>query len=97
MRKDNWCLFDVWATQNNKLDYGEFIHACAHKHVVPLPALEFASKVGVILCAQVAHPQIGAKDAYTLFISENPLAVTPSQIHPSAQEKCGGCGGGSIR
>ena len=100
MKKDNWQLFDVWATQHNKMDYAEFTRICEARKIVPLSALEFASKVGVILCSQVAYPELDAKEAYMLFINKNPLAIPSAAAEQKASEQqtgCNGCGGGTVR
>lgn len=97
MLANNQQRLDVWLNTANKFDYAEFAQACVLADCSPQQPLEFAQKVGMLMVAQVAYPDLQPAEAYQTFVRNNSqqdvpvVALTKADIKPSC------CGGGVVR
>ena len=85
----------------NICDYEEFCEACKSENVEPLPILEYAQKVWIILVSANHYPADTPMDAYLRLVNTASKATItfpePNKpvLQPQPQKKC--CGGGKVR
>lgn len=58
---------NVWLSLKDRTNYSEFIETCKQAGLAVMLPLEFAQKVGLILCGQVMFPSKPLADAYVAF------------------------------
>jgi hypothetical protein len=94
MLVNNHARLNVWLKLKNKFDYAEYVKACEMDGVVPHNSIEFAQKVGMIMCGITAYPDKAVHEAYVEYAKQNESGHI--QLPPKTSG-CGSCGGGKTR
>ena len=101
MMTDGGKRLSIALSLKNICDYEEFYATCQLEGVEPLPILEYAQKVGMILVSATHYPNDLPMDAYLRLINTASKATItlpePNKpvLQPQPQKKC--CGGGEVR
>jgi len=106
MLTNNSQRLNLWLQLPDRFDFAGFTRLCEAEGVAPLPAMEFAQKVGMLMCASTAYPELSLAEAYLRFIRDNPYiadkVVIPNGSAPIGStttvtvKPCGSCGGGRV-
>lgn len=99
---DNGKRLEIVLQLKNMCDYEEFCVVCKGEGVTPLPLLEYAQKIGIVLVSKIMFPNDTPMDAYLRVVNTVSNKVTrefpePNKpvLKPRPQTKC--CGGGAVR
>jgi hypothetical protein len=98
MMRNNWQGLNIWIKLGRVFDYTAFKSSCEAEGILPLSALEFAQKAGIIECSITEYPDLPAQEAYLKFIQEHQQSIVlePRSFGIVAkQSSC--CGGGEVR
>jgi len=105
MMTDGSKRMKIVLSMRNPWDYVEFCEACRGAGIEPLPVLEFAQKVGMVMVAVHLYPADEPADAYMkLFSVEQAVTLPPPENKeppkplppaPVPTKRC--CGGGTVR
>jgi hypothetical protein len=103
MMTDGSKRMKIVLSMRNPWDYVEFCEACRGAGIEPLPVLEFAQKVGMVMVAVHLYPADEPADAYMKLLAGEKTVTLPAiedkdlpKPYPSTPVKrC--CGGGTVR
>lgn len=98
MLQNNTQRFNIWDKLNNKFNCKSFKEACLAAKAPEMDCLEFANKVGLMMCGKETYPDLDIISAYIKYVSENQLTQTVNGGNATSPPvPCGSCGGGQVR
>jgi len=80
MLQNNGARLNIWKTLERPFDYTTFCAKCEELSVKPMTQIDFAQKVGLLLAAKDAYPELEIEQAYVMYAMEASSYGTVSGI-----------------